>query len=65
MNDVFFIQRKVLIGEKGYLEESIHRQEDEKAMHILAFKGLLPVGTVSLMTSEHFWPLPISEYFDI
>jgi len=65
MNDVFFIQRKVLIGEKGYLEESIHRQEDEKAMHILAFKGLHPVGTVSLMTSEHFWPLPISEYFDI
>lgn len=65
MNDVFFIQRKVLIGEKGYLEESIHREEDEKAMHILAFKGLHPVGTVSLMTSEHFWPLPISEYFDI
>lgn len=65
MNDVFFIQRKVLVGEKGYLEESIHRQEDEKAMHILAFKGLHPVGTVSLMTSEHFWPLPISEYFDI
>ncbi len=65
MNDVFFIQRKVLIGEKGYLEESIHRQKDEKAMHILAFKGLHPVGTVSLMTSEHFWPLPISEYFDI
>ncbi|MFA6682348.1 MAG: GNAT family N-acetyltransferase, partial [Sphaerochaeta sp.] len=65
MNDVFFIQRKVLVGEKGYLEESIHRQQDEKAMHILAFKGLQPVGTVSLMTSEHFWPLPISEYFDI
>jgi hypothetical protein len=34
-------------------------------MHILASKGLQPVGTVSLMTSEHFWPLPISKYFDI
>ncbi|MDX9825312.1 MAG: GNAT family N-acetyltransferase [Sphaerochaeta sp.] len=65
MNDVFFIQRKVLVGEKGYLEESIHRKVDEKAMHILAFRGLHPVGTVSLMTSEHFWPLPISKYFDI
>ncbi|NCC12369.1 MAG: GNAT family N-acetyltransferase [Spirochaetia bacterium] len=65
MNDVFFIQRKVLVGEKGYLEESIHRKEDEKAIHILAFKGLHPVGTVSLMTSERFWPLPISKYFDI
>ncbi len=65
MSDVFFIQRKVLVGEKGYLEETIHREEDEKAMHILAFKGLHPVGTVSLMTSENFWPLPISKYFDI
>jgi len=65
MNDVFFIQRKVLIGEKGYMEESIHRRMDEKALHILAFKGLNPVGTVSLMTSDVFWPLPISQYFDI
>ncbi len=65
MNDVFFIQRKVLVGEKGYIEESIHRKVDEKAIHILAFKGLQPVGTVSLMTSENFWPLPISKYFDI
>ncbi|NMA23150.1 MAG: GNAT family N-acetyltransferase, partial [Spirochaetales bacterium] len=65
LDDVFFIQRKVLVGEKGYLDESIHRSEDEKAIHILAFKGLQPVGTVSLMTSEHFWPLPISSSFDI
>ncbi len=65
MNDVFFIQRKVLVGEKGYIEESIHRKVDEKAIHILAFKGLQPVGTVSLMTSDDFWPLPISKYFDI
>ncbi|AEV30142.1 PAS domain S-box [Sphaerochaeta pleomorpha str. Grapes] len=65
LNDVFFIQRKVLVGEKGYMEETIHRPEDEKATHILAFKGLQPVGTVSLMTSEVFWPLPISKYFDI
>lgn len=65
LHDVFFIQRKVLVGEKGYLEESIHRIEDEKATHILAFKGLHPVGTVSLMTSDKFWPLPISKYFDV
>ena len=65
LDDVFFIQRKVLVGEKGYLDESIHRSEDEKAIHILAFRGLQPVGTVSLMTSEHFWPLPISSSFDI
>lgn len=65
MNDVFYIQRKVLVGEKGYLEESIHRAVDERAIHILAFKGLQPVGTVSLMTSDKFWPLPISRYFDI
>ena len=65
MNDVFYIQRKVLVGEKGYLEESIHRSVDERAIHILAFKGIHPVGTVSLMTSDIFWPLPISRYFDI
>jgi PAS domain S-box-containing protein len=64
MNDVFFIQRKVLVGEKGYMEETIHRAEDEKATHILAFKGLQPVGTVSLITSDTVWPLPISRYFD-
>ena len=65
MNDVFFLQRKVLVGEKGYMEETIHRAEDEKATHILAFKGLHPVGTVSLMTSDTCWPLPISRYFNI
>ena len=65
MNDVFFLQRKVLVGEKGYLEGTIHRAEDEKATHILAFRGLHPVGTVSLMTSEKLWPLPISNYFDV
>ncbi len=64
MNDVFFIQRKVLVGEKGYMEETIHRAEDEKATHILAFKGLQPVGTVSLLTSDTVWPLPISQYFN-
>ncbi len=65
LDDVFFIQRKVLVGEKGYLDESIKRCEDENVIHILAFKGLQPVGTVSLMTSEHFWPLPISSSFNI
>ena len=65
LNDVFYIQRKVLVGEKGYIEESIHRQVDEKAIHIMAYKGIHPVGTVSLMSSEQFWPLPISKYFNI
>jgi two-component system, NtrC family, sensor kinase len=65
LNDVFYLQRKVLIGEKGYIEESIHRSYDENAMHILAYRGIHPVGTVSLLTSEKFWPLPVSEYFDI
>ncbi|HZJ87896.1 MAG TPA: GNAT family N-acetyltransferase, partial [Sphaerochaeta sp.] len=65
LDDVFFIQRKVLVGEKGYLNETIHRSEDEEAIHILAFKGLQPVGTVSLMSSERFWPLPIASDFPI
>ena len=65
LNDVFFLQRKVLVGEKGYMEDSIHRSDGEKAVHILAFRGLQPVGTVSLMTSEEFHPLPLSRYFDI
>ena len=65
LNDVFYIQRKVLVGEKGYLEESIHREIDEKAVHILAYQGIQPVGTVSLLTSEHVWPMPIAKNFDI
>ncbi|MGM0431282.1 MAG: ATP-binding protein [Spirochaetota bacterium] len=65
LSDVFYIQRKVLVGEKGYLEETIHREVDERATHILAYKGIQPVGTVSLMTSDKFWPMPISRHFDI
>ncbi|NQT57804.1 MAG: GNAT family N-acetyltransferase [Bacteroidetes bacterium] len=65
LNDVFFLQRKVLIGEKGYIEESIHRPFDEDAMHILAYRGIHPVGTVSLLPSSKFWPLPVSEYFNV
>jgi PAS domain S-box-containing protein len=65
LNDVFFIQRKVLIGEKGYLEGTIQREVDERATHILAFRGLHPVGTVSLMTSDECGPLPITRYFDV
>jgi hypothetical protein len=26
MGDVFFLQRKILVGEKGYLEETIRRK---------------------------------------
>lgn len=65
LNEVFYLQRKVLIGEKGYIEESIHRAYDEEAIHILAYKGIHPVGTVSLLPSSKFWPLPVAEYFSI
>jgi len=65
MNDAFYIQRKVLIGEKGYIEESIHRDIDENAMHLLAYQGVQPVGTVSLIQSEDPKKLPINSYFDI
>ncbi|MCF7946101.1 MAG: PAS domain S-box protein, partial [Spirochaetia bacterium] len=65
LNDAFYIQRKVLIGEKGYIEESIHRDIDEEAMHLLAYQGVHPVGTVSMITSSNFKKLPINQYFDI
>jgi two-component system, NtrC family, sensor kinase len=65
LNDIFYLQRKVLIGEKGYIEESIQRTFDEDAMHILAYRGIHPVGTVSLLTSDKIWPLPVGENFDI
>ncbi len=64
-NDVFYIQRKVLIGEKGYIEETIHRSIDEQAVHLLAYKGVEPVGTVSLLMTRDFDPLPVQTYFDI
>ena len=63
--DVFFIQRKILVGEMGYREESIRRDVDEKGYHILAYKGLQPVGTVSCVTSEMTEKLPIADHFDI
>jgi len=65
MEDVFFLQRKILVGEKGYLEETIRREEDEKAYHILAYKGLQPVGTVSCFTDSMFPVLPIEEHFNL
>ncbi|TFG64005.1 MAG: histidine kinase [Spirochaetales bacterium] len=61
--DVFFLQRKILIGEKGYLEESIRRREDESAKHFLAYKGLQPVGTVTCVTPEMTGKLPIEKHF--
>ena len=63
--DVFFIQRKILVGEMGYREETIRRDIDEKAYHILAYKGLQPVGTVSCVTTDMTDRLPISDHFDI
>ncbi|MCX7027316.1 MAG: GNAT family N-acetyltransferase [Spirochaetes bacterium] len=65
LEDSFFIQRKVLVGEKGYKEETIRRKEDEKAFHVLAYKGLQPVGTSSLHFSEKSQSIPIQENFDI
>ncbi len=63
--DVFFIQRKILIGEKGYMEETIRRHEDETAHHIVAYKGLQPVGTVSCITHGVDYLLPIEKNFNL
>ncbi len=63
--DSFYLQRKVLVGEKGYQEETIRRKPDEVAYHILAYKGLQPIGTVSLHLSEEEEHVPIEENFDI
>ncbi len=63
--DCFFIQRKVLVGEKGYQEETIRRKEDERAFHVSAYKGMQPVGTVTLITKNMAGHVPIEENFDI
>ncbi len=65
IEDVFFLQRKILVGEKGYLEESIRREVDEKSYHIIAYKGLQPVGTVSCATGKLFKKLPIEYHFNL
>lgn len=65
LNDILYLQRKVLIGEKGYIEESIQTPYEENALHILAYRGIHPVGTVSLLPSVQFWPLPVGENFPI
>ncbi len=63
--DSFYLQRKVLVGEKGYQEETIRRKSDEVAFHILAYKGLQPIGTVTLHLSEEEGYVPIEENFSI
>jgi two-component system NtrC family sensor kinase len=63
--DSFYLQRKVLVGEKGYKEETIRRKSDEVAYHILAYKGLQPIGTVTLHLSEEEGHVPIEENFSI
>lgn len=65
LEDIFFLQRKILVGEKGYLEETIRRAIDEKAFHILAYRGLQPVGTVSCITPEMSGALPIEKHFKL
>lgn len=63
--DSFYLQRKVLVGEKGYQEETIRRKSDEIAFHILAYKGLQPIGTVTLHLSEEEGHVPIEENFSL
>ncbi|TVR54527.1 MAG: GNAT family N-acetyltransferase [Spirochaetaceae bacterium] len=63
--DTFFLQRKILVGEKGYLAETIRRDEDEAAFHIVAYKGLQPVGTVSCITPDMVARLPIEKNFPL
>lgn len=65
VEDSFYLQRKVLVGEKGYLEETIHRSADERAFHVLAYKGMQPVGTTSLHLSEIENEIPIQKNFDL
>jgi len=63
--DVFYLQRKILVGEKGYTEETIHRDFDENAFHMLAYKGLQPVGTVSCHSEDFTGDLPIELHFPL
>ena len=49
----------------GYREETIRREIDEKAYHILAYKGLQPVGTVSVVTTQMMNHIPIEDHFEI
>ena len=65
LEDSFYLQRKVLVGEKGYLEETIHRSEDERAFHLLAYKGMQPVGTTTLHFSEIEGEIPIQSNFSL
>ena len=65
IEDSFYLQRKILVGEKGYLEETIHRSEDESAFHVLAYKGMQPVGTTTLHLSEVEGEIPIQSNFDL
>lgn len=65
VEDSFYLQRKILVGEKGYLEETIRRSEDENAFHVLAYKGMQPVGTTTLHLSELEGKIPIQKNFDI
>jgi nitrogen-specific signal transduction histidine kinase len=65
IEDSFYLQRKILVGEKGYLEETIRRSEDENAFHVLAYKGMQPVGTTTLHLSALEGKIPIQKNFDI
>ena len=64
-DDSYYLQLKVLVGEKGYQEETIHRKCDDSAFHIIAYKGFQPIGTVSVHLSEANGHIPIEENFQI
>jgi len=63
--DSFYLQRKILVGEKGYLEETIHRTNDDGAFHLLAYKGMQPVGTTTVHLSEIEGMIPIQNNYDL
>ncbi|MEX2444994.1 MAG: GNAT family N-acetyltransferase [Alkalispirochaeta sp.] len=65
LRDVFFLQRKILIGEKAYREETIHRPQDDVAFHVVAYKGLQPVGTVTCVMDDQVKELPIVGHFPV
>jgi nitrogen-specific signal transduction histidine kinase len=62
LEDVFYLQRKILVGERGYHSETIHRPTDTRGFHILAYKGFQPIGTVTCFVDENLAQLPIASH---
>jgi two-component system NtrC family sensor kinase len=64
LEDVFYLQRKILVGEKGYREETIHRPTDTHGFHIVAYKGLQPIGTVTCVLDSDAGQLPVATHLE-